>query len=46
VIFLNPDGFSQVINSDTSESKIVIAGKEYKKSGFHQWLWGKNGHLE
>lgn len=46
LMILTPGGFCQVINSDTPGIKIIVAGKEYKKSAFHQWLWGRNRRVE
>ena len=35
--------FSQLNKADTSsEFKTIIAGEQYKSSGWHQWLWGSN----
>ncbi|MEO7922140.1 MAG: BamA/TamA family outer membrane protein [Chitinophagaceae bacterium] len=42
LLFCTP-AFSQNGNtSDTNLYKTVIAGKQYKKSSFHQLLWGKH----
>ncbi len=35
-------GFAQNSSADTSAYKTIAAGPEYKRSNFHQWLWGKN----
>ena len=34
--------FSQVNKTDTTKYKTVVAGEEYKASGWHKWLWGSN----
>ncbi|MBV9962015.1 MAG: BamA/TamA family outer membrane protein [Parafilimonas sp.] len=33
---------AQKTDSDSSGYKTVIAGAEYKASGWHKWLWGSN----
>jgi hypothetical protein len=42
--------FSQtttIVDTTTSKtSAVIIAGKQYKKSGFHDWLWGKHYRQE
>jgi opacity protein-like surface antigen len=38
--FVNGQSLPQ--DGDSSQYRVVVAGKQYKKSSFHQWLWGKH----
>jgi hypothetical protein len=38
--------YTTVIDSISPHLKTVIAGSEYKRSSFHQWLWGKDYRKE
>jgi len=38
--------YSTVIDSVTPYNKKVIAGAEYERNSFHQWLWGKDYRKE
>ena len=39
-------GLAQTRATDTSTFKTISANDQYKKSGFYQWLWGKNRRTE
>lgn len=45
-IVLTCRGLTQVQPHDTTKYKVVIAGPEYKKPKFYQWLWGHNRRIE
>src|SRR5882757_8417684 len=45
-IVLFHKGFTQIKPADTSTTKIIAAGPEYKKSKFYQKLWGRNWRIE
>ncbi len=38
--------FAQQSLYDTAKYKTIIAGPEYQKPSFHQWLWGRNRRKE
>lgn len=40
------DGVAQTRTTDTASFKIISANAGYKKSGFYEWLWGKNRREE
>ena len=43
--FFCVEGFPQLVNDSIKNDlnyKSVTAGIQYKKSSFHQWLWGKH----
>src|SRR5437763_1652126 len=46
VLFLFPRSGLFAQSNDTSASRIVVAGPEYKRSPFYQWLWGRNYRKE
>jgi hypothetical protein len=49
LVFFNTKGFTQyttLVDSISPYSKKVVAGAEYKRSSFHQWLWGKDYRKE
>jgi hypothetical protein len=41
-ILLNSTGFSQLDTDSSQQYQKIVAGRQYKKSSFHQWLWGKH----
>ena len=46
LIILAGKGLAQNEPADASISKIIVAGPEYKKPKFYQWLWGRNRRTE